>query len=40
LLESRGFLSVGHAKSFGLTQKFRMFHENNGTAYKRLEVNT
>jgi hypothetical protein len=25
---------------FGLTQKFRMVHENNGTAYQRLEVNS
>ncbi len=35
-----GYLFVGHAESlFGLTQKFRMVHENNGTAYQRLEVN-
>jgi hypothetical protein len=25
---------------FGLTQKFRMIHENNGTAYQRNEVHT
>jgi chemotaxis protein methyltransferase CheR len=40
-LNPGGFLFVGHAESlFGLTQKFRMFHENNGTAYKRIEVNS
>jgi len=40
-LNPGGFLFVGHAESlFGLTQKFRMFHENNGTAYKRLEVSS
>jgi len=40
-LNPGGFLFVGHAESlFGLTQKFRMIHENNGTAYKRLEVNS
>src|SRR5690349_4236367 len=34
-----GHLLVGHAESlFGLTQKFRMVHENNGTAYQRIEV--
>jgi chemotaxis protein methyltransferase CheR len=38
-LNPAGYLFVGHAESlFGLTQKFRMVHENNGTAYKRLEV--
>ena len=38
-LNPGGYLFVGHAESlFGLTQKFRMVHENNGTAYKRLEV--
>jgi chemotaxis protein methyltransferase CheR len=38
-LNSGGYLFVGHAESlFGLTQKFRMVHENNGTAYKRIEV--
>src|SRR5579859_3917668 len=40
-LNPGGFLFVGHAESlFGLTQKFRMIHENNGTAYKRIEVNS
>lgn len=39
-LNSEGFLFVGHAESlFGLTEKFRMIHENNGTAYQRTEVN-
>ena len=38
-LNPGGYLFVGHAESlFGLTQKFRMVHENNGTAYQRLEV--
>ncbi len=40
-LNPSGYLFVGHAESlFGLTQKFRMIHENNGTAYQRNEVNT
>src|SRR3989440_1159396 len=40
-LNPGGYLFVGHAESlFGLTQKFRMVHENNGTAYQRLEANT
>jgi chemotaxis protein methyltransferase CheR len=40
-LNPGGFLFVGHAESlFGLTQKFKMVHENNGTAYRRLEVNS
>jgi chemotaxis protein methyltransferase CheR len=35
-----GYLFVGHAESlFGLTDKFRMIHQNNGTAYQRMEVN-
>ncbi len=37
-LNSGGYLFVGHAESlFGLTTKFRMMHQNNGTAYERLE---
>ncbi|HUJ41756.1 MAG TPA: CheR family methyltransferase [Candidatus Acidoferrales bacterium] len=37
-LNSGGYLFVGHAESlFGLTAKFRMVHQNNGTAYERLE---
>src|SRR6266404_2859098 len=40
-LNPSGYLFVGHAESlFGLTQKFRMVHENNGTAYQRNEVHT
>jgi chemotaxis protein methyltransferase CheR len=40
-LNPGGYLFVGHAESlFGLTQKFRMIHENNGTAYQRLEAAT
>ena len=40
-LNPGGYLFVGHAESlFGLTQKFKMVHKNNGTAYQRLEVNT
>src|SRR5579884_3046332 len=38
-LNSGGYLFVGHAESlFGLTQKFRMVHQNNGTAYQKIEV--
>ncbi len=38
-LNPDGFLFVGHAESlFGLSDKFRMMHQNNGTAYQRLEV--
>jgi chemotaxis protein methyltransferase CheR len=38
-LNPQGFLLVGHAESlFGLTDKFRMIHHNNGTVYQRIEV--
>ncbi len=38
-LNPEGYLFVGHAESlFGLTDKFRMIHENNGTGYQRTEV--
>ncbi len=38
-LNPDGFLFVGHAESlFGLTDQFRMFHLNNGTAYSRDEA--
>src|SRR5215813_6410818 len=38
-LNPGGYLFVGHAESlFGLSTKFRMVHENNGTAYQRSEV--
>jgi chemotaxis protein methyltransferase CheR len=38
-LKPEGFLFVGHAESlFGLTEKFRMVHVNNGTAYQKLEA--
>ena len=38
-LNPDGHLFVGHAESlFGLTTKFKMIHQNNGTAYQRLEV--
>jgi chemotaxis protein methyltransferase CheR len=38
-LNPEGYLFVGHAESlFGLTTKFRMIHENNATAYQRIEV--
>jgi chemotaxis protein methyltransferase CheR len=37
-LNPEGYLFVGHAESlFGLTNKFRMIHHNNGTAYQRIE---
>ena len=37
-LNRGGYLFVGHAESlFGLSTKFRMIHQNNGTAYERLE---
>jgi chemotaxis protein methyltransferase CheR len=40
-LNPGGYLFVGHAESlFGLSTKFRMVHENNGTAYQRLEAAT
>src|ERR1051326_7932483 len=38
-LTPEGFLFVGHAESlFGLSDKFKMIHQNNGTAYQRIEV--
>jgi len=38
-LNPEGYLLVGHAESlFGLTTKFKMIHQNNGTAYQRTEV--
>ena len=38
-LNPEGYLLVGHAESlFGLSDKFRMIHQNNGTAYQRLEA--
>ena len=38
-LNPAGFLFVGHAESlFGLTSKFKMIHENNATAYQRVEA--
>jgi len=34
-----GYLFIGHAETlFGLSQRFRMIHHNNGTAYQRIEV--
>ena len=37
-LNSEGYLLVGHAESlFGLSEKFRMIHQNNGTVYQRIE---
>jgi len=38
-LNSEGYLLIGHAESlFGLTDKFKMIHQNNGTVCQRLEV--
>jgi chemotaxis protein methyltransferase CheR len=38
-LNADGYLFVGHAESlFGLSDRFRMIHQNNGTAYQRTEV--
>jgi chemotaxis protein methyltransferase CheR len=38
-LRSSGYLFVGHAETlFGLSDKFRMIHQNNGTVYQRSEV--
>lgn len=37
-LNPGGYLFVGQAESlFGLTDRFRMIHQNSGTAYQRLE---
>jgi len=37
-LNPGGYLLVGQAESlFGLTDKFRMIHQNNGTAYQRID---
>jgi chemotaxis protein methyltransferase CheR len=38
-LNPEGYLFIGHAESlFGLSDKYRMIHSNNGTAYQRLEA--
>ena len=38
-LNRDGFLFVGHAESlFGISDRFRMIHQNNGTAYQKIEV--
>src|ERR1700756_2279497 len=38
-LGPEGYLFIGHAESlFGLSDKYKMLHQNNGTAYQRIEV--
>jgi chemotaxis protein methyltransferase CheR len=38
-LNSDGYLFVGHAESlFGLSEKFKMIHQNNGTAYQKVTL--
>ncbi len=40
-LNPEGYLFVGHAESlFGLSKKYKMLHQNNGTAYQRVEAAT
>ena len=37
-LNPEGYLFIGHAETlFGISEKFRMIHHNNGTAYQRME---
>jgi len=38
-LDPGGYLFIGHAETlFGITEKFRMIHQANGTAHQRIEV--
>ena len=38
-LKPGGYLFIGHAETlYGVSSRFRMLHENHGTAYQRLEV--
>ena len=38
-LNPHGYLLTGHTESlFGLSDRFRMIHQNNGTVYQRIEV--
>jgi len=37
-LNPGGYLFIGHAETlFGISEKFRLIHHNNGTAYQRME---
>ncbi len=38
-LNPEGYLFIGHAETlYGISERFRMLHQQNGTAYQRIEV--